>query len=122
VNVVDQLKTARNVAIVVAIAAAVYFLPGGERAASTFEAVLWVAFGIGIAYVLVRLYRERRIALDGLGDRHRALLYGALAVGMFLAIARPRMWETGFGELGWFALVALVIYALLAVYRHWRTY
>lgn len=117
----DRLKTARNAAIVLAIAAAVYFLPGGERAASTFEAVLWVAFGIGIAYLGLRLYREQRIALHGLGDRHRGLLYGALAGGMFLATARQRMWDKGLG-LVWLALIVLVIYALITVYRHWRTY
>ncbi len=67
----DGLKTARNVAIVVAIAAAVYFIPGGGRAASTFEAALWVAFGLGVGYLGLRLYREHRIALHSLGDRHR---------------------------------------------------
>jgi hypothetical protein len=118
----DGVKTARNIAIVLAIAAAVYFLPGGGRAASTFEAVLWVAFGIGIAYLLFRLYREQRVTLDGLGDRYRGLLYGALAGGVFLAMGRSRMWQTGLGELAWFALVALALYALATVYRRWRTY
>ncbi len=83
------MKTARNVAIVVVIAAAVYFLPGGGRAASTFEAVLWVAFGVGIAYLGLRLYREHRVTLHGLGDRYRGLLYGALALGALCA-DRPR--------------------------------
>ena len=46
----DSLKTTRNIAIIVAIAAAVYFLPGGGRSANTFESVLWVAFGVGIGY------------------------------------------------------------------------
>jgi hypothetical protein len=32
------------------------------------------------------------------------------------------MWETSLGELAWFALVGFVIYSLLDVYRHWRTY
>jgi hypothetical protein len=32
------------------------------------------------------------------------------------------MWASGFGELVWFALLALVVYALLAVYRSWRSY
>jgi hypothetical protein len=117
----DGLKTARNVAIVVAIAAAVYFLPGGGRAASTFEAALWVAFGAGIAFLGLTLYRERRLTLYGLGDRFRGLLYGALALGVFLLAARSRMWGTGSGELAWFVLAGLVVYALLAVYRHWRT-
>jgi hypothetical protein len=118
----ESLKIARNVAIVVLIAAAVHLLPGGGRAASTFEALLWVAFGIGIAYLGLRSYREYRIALHGLGDRHRGLLYGGLAGVVFAYAARPRMWQTGIGELTWFVLTGLVVYALLEVYRHWRAY
>ncbi len=118
----DRLKTARNVAIVALIAAAIYFLPGGGRAASTFEAALLVAFGIGIAYLCMRLYREHRVALHSLGDRHRALLYGALAIAVIAVTARARMWQTGLGELVWFALVGFVVYTALAVYRRWRMY
>jgi hypothetical protein len=118
----DRMKTARNVAILVAIAAAVYLLPGGGRAARTFEAALWVAFGAGIGYLGVRLYREHRISLHSLGDRHRGMLYGAVALAVFAYAARARMWETGLGELVWFLLVGLVVYALLEVYRYSRTY
>jgi hypothetical protein len=118
----DSLKTARNVAIIVLIAAGVYFLPNGGRVANTFESLLWVAFGVGIGYLGLRGYREHRVALHSLGDRHRGLLYGGLAGGVFLYAARARMWETGLGELAWFALAALVVYALLEVYRYWRAY
>jgi hypothetical protein len=118
----DRLKTARNVAIVLAIAAAVYFLPGGGRAANTFESALWVAFGLGIGYLGLRLYREYRVALHGLGDHHRAMLYGAVALAVFAYMARARMWQTSFGELAWFVLVGLVVYSLLEVYRHSRSY
>jgi hypothetical protein len=118
----DSLKTLRNVAIIVAIAAAVYFIPGGGRAASTFEAVLWVAFGLGVGYLGLRLYREHRVALHGLGDQHRGLLYGAVALAVFEYMARARMWETGFGELAWFVLLGGLIYALLEVFRHSRAY
>jgi hypothetical protein len=118
----DSVKTARNVAIVLVIAAAVYFLPNGGRAANTFEALLWVAFGVGIGYAGLRAYREYRVALHSLGDRHRGMLYGAVAAGVFAYAARVRMWQTGIGELVWFALVALIVYSLLEVYRHWRAY
>ncbi len=118
----DRFKTARNVAIIVAIAAAVYFLPGGGRAASTFEAALWAAFGVGIAYFGLRVYREQRIALDSLGDRHRGLLYASLATAVFLLTARPTMWNTGSGELAWFVLAAAVAYGLIMVYRYRRSY
>ncbi len=113
---------ARNVAILLAIAAAVYFVPGGGRAASTFEAALWVAFGLGLGYLGLRLYREHHIALHSLGDNHRALLYGAVALAVFAYVARVRMWQTGVGELAWFVLAGLVVYSLLVVYRHWRAY
>jgi len=117
-----QLKAARNVAIVLAIAAAVYVLPGGGRAARTFEAALWVAFAGGMSLLGLRLYRERRMWLYGLGDRHRGLLYGALAAGVFAWMARARMWQSGVGELAWFVLVLGVVWALMEVYRYSRTY
>ena len=132
-----QLKTVRNVAIILAIAAAVYFIPGGGRAAATFRDVLWVAFGAGAGYFGLRLYREHHVALFGLGDRHRGLLYGAVALGVFVWIVRKRMWYAlqvrggelvqvhrwdGVGEFVWFVLVGLVVYALLTVYRHARAY
>jgi hypothetical protein len=118
----EQLKTARNVAILLAIAAAVFFIPGGGRAAHTFEAVLLVAFGLGIGYFGLRMYREHRITLHSLGDYHRALLYGAVALGFFEWIARERMWLTGVGELAWFVLAGIGVYSLLTVYRQWRAY
>jgi hypothetical protein len=118
----ERSKNARNVAIVAIIAAAIFLIPGGGRAANTFEALLRVGFGAGIAYLGLRLYRERRIALHGLGDRYRGLLYGALALGVVAVIARARMWETGTGEVAWFALIGLVAYALLTVFRYSRTY
>jgi hypothetical protein len=133
----EQLKTTRNVAIILAIAAAVYFIPGGGRAAGTFESALWVAFGIGIGYLGLRMYREHHMTLYGLGDRHRGLLYGAVALAVFLYVVRSRMWYalqvhggelvqvhrwSGVGELAWFALAALVVYSLVAVYRHARSY
>ena len=116
------MKAARNIAIILAISAGVYFIPGSSRATSTVEAVISVAFGFAIAYLGVRLYREHRVAIYSLGDRHRALLYGAIAVGIFAAEARGRMWESGLGELAWFVLVGIVIYALMEVYRYSRTY
>ncbi len=115
------MKAARNVAIIVAIAAGVYFLPGGGRATSTVEGVIGVAFGFAIAVLGVRTYREHRVAIHSLGDHHRALLYGAIALGLFAAEARGRMWESGIGELFWFVLIGIVIYALMEVYRSYKS-
>jgi hypothetical protein len=118
----ERYRTARNVAIVALIAAAVFALPGGGQAASTFEAVLLIGFGVGFGYLGVRLYRENRVAVHGLGDRQRTILYGVLALAAFVVVGQKRLWETSIGELVWFALVVLVIYGLLDTYRRWRTY
>ncbi|HXB16931.1 MAG TPA: hypothetical protein VNV44_14445 [Solirubrobacteraceae bacterium] len=118
----DGQRAFRNIAIIVALGAAVYFIPGGGRAADGFVAFLWAAFGIGIGYLGLRLYRENQFRLSALGDRHRGMLYGAIALALFCYMGRSRMWETGLGELAWFVLVGLVLYGFLEVYRHYRSY
>jgi hypothetical protein len=120
----DGLKTARNVAIVLLIAAAVFLLPGGGKAANAFEAVLLIGFGVGFGYLGLRLYREQHMTLHGLGDRHRAILYGSLALVGFEIAGYSRMLDhsrTIFGVL-WFVLLFTALYGLLLVYRHWRSY
>lgn len=116
------MKTARNVGILLVLAAAVAFLPGGHRAANTVGTILGVIFAAGLGYAGVWLYRRRRADIYGLGDRRRGLLYGALGVGMVTLAAKTRMWETGFGKLVWFVLLGLVVYTLFAVYRYSRSY
>jgi hypothetical protein len=118
----ERYKTARNVVIVLVLGAAVYYVPGGGRAADAFTAALWALFGIGFAYLGLRYYRENQFTLSALGDRHRATLYGAVAMAVFLYMARPRMWETSLGELAWFLLAGAVLYAAMEVYRHYRSY
>jgi len=81
-----------------------------------------VVFAAGFAFFAYRLYREHRVSLYGLGERHRAMLYGAVAVGFVMAAARTRMWQTHFGEFAWFVLVGLTAYTLVAVYRFSRSY
>lgn len=118
----NRMKTARNVAIILVIAAAVYFLPNGGRAADTFAAALSIAFAAAIALIAGRMYLEHRSTIYGLGDRHRALLYGALGLLMVTITAQPRMFQTGAGELAWFVLIGAAIGVLVAVFRHWRAY
>jgi hypothetical protein len=119
---VDRAKNLRNVAIILLIAAAVFVIPGGGQAARTFEAVLLIGFGVAIGYLGLRFYREYRMSLHGLGDRYRALLYVTVAVAAIAVIGQKRMWHTGLGELVWFALLGFVVYAVLAIIRHARSY
>jgi hypothetical protein len=119
---VERAKHLRNAAIVLLIAAGVYAIPGGGRAADTFEAVVLVLFGVAIGYLGLRFYREYRVSLHGLGDRHRALLYGAIALGGVAVMGQKRLWQTSLGELIWFVIVGLVGYALIVVWRYARSY
>ena len=118
----ERYRTARNIAIVIAIGAAVYYVPGGGNVANGVEATLWVLFGLGIAFMGVRLYRENQFQLMALGDRHRGLLYVGVGLLVFCFMARTRMWETGAGVIGWFVLIGLAAYSLMEVYRHSRSY
>jgi hypothetical protein len=121
--VTNRLKTTRNVAIVALIAAAVYLLPSGGQVAHTFEALLYIGFGVAIGYLGLRFYREHRVALHSLGERYRGLLYGAIAGGLLVYMSRARMWQTdSIGELLWFVLVGGIVYALIVVFRRWRAY
>jgi len=45
-----------------------------------------------------------------------------LGLATFCYMARSRMWETGFGVIGWFVLLLAAIYSLAEVYRHYRSY
>lgn len=118
----DRVRTLRNVAIVVLIAAAVQYLPGGGQMAEAFAAALWVVFMAGAAYLCYRVYRQRRVDLYGLGARQRTVLYGSIAVGYATLAARTRMWETGAGEFAWFVTIGLCVWGLLVVYRYARSY
>ncbi len=118
----DRKKTARNVAILLVLAAAVAYLPGGARAAATFQTILGVVFMLALGFAGVQLYIRHHVTIHSLGDRRRALAYGSLGVGTVTLAAKPRMWETGFGEFVWFVLLGLVVYTLFSLYRYSRSY
>ena len=112
----------RNVLIVVALAAAVYALPGGGTTAGIIGELLSIAFAVGIWFFLMRLYREHKTTIYGLGERHRALLYGGLAAILFLGASARRFFETGVGTVAWLLIVAAMVYALVQVFRQYRAY
>jgi hypothetical protein len=117
------MAVARNVAIVLALAALVAFLPGGGTGAGVIGAVLSTLIVVSLVYVLARLYRERRLDLEGLGDRWRGVLYGAIGTALFAMAARERLFDSGgAGTLLWFAALGGASYALYLVWRHYREY
>ena len=114
--------TARNVVIVLALAALVAFLPGGGTAAAVIGGVLSTLILASFVMLAVRWYRERRIDLFGLGDRWRGLMYGSIGALVLVMTARVPMWETSAGTLAWVAVVAGAAYSLYLVWRHSREY
>lgn len=117
-----RLKTALRWAIIPLIGAAVYFIPGGPNIARGAEAALSALFGAGFVFAGIRLYRERSLVLYGLGDTRRAVLYGAVAVTVVAVAAQPRMWQSNAGEVVWFVLIGMVVYAFVDLVRHARRY
>jgi hypothetical protein len=116
------LKTVRNIAIILALAALVVLVPGGGTGSSVALQAVSLAFLAVLVWFAALMYRQRRTELYGLGDRRRAILYAALAVGTLTLTATPRLWETAAGSVAWLILVAGAVYAVIAVVWSARRY
>jgi len=117
------MSVARNVGIVLVLAAAIAFIPGGGTTADVVGAVLSTLILVSLVFFVGRLYRDHRLDLDILGDRWRGLLYGAVAVIVLAMAARPRLREQGdTGTIVWIVLLASAVYAIYLVWRHHREY
>ena len=116
-----SLATARNIAIVFALAAIVAFAPGGGDGAELVSRLLSAAFALVIAFILGRLYLQLRSDIFGLGDRWRLALYGAVGVIFVTLAASGRLFDTGPGTLAWFALIGGAAYTLYLVFRQYRS-
>jgi O-antigen/teichoic acid export membrane protein len=116
------MAAARNIAIILALAALVAFAPGGGDSAALISAILFTLLNVVFVFFGVRFYRERRMDIYSLGDRGRALLYGGLA-GIVLALAATGRWlNTGAGTIAWILLIGGSIAALVTVFREYREY
>ncbi len=114
--------TARNVLIILALAAVVMLVPGGGNASAAILQVLLIAMLVAIAWFGVRLYREHRTDIYALGDRNRGILYASAGLVALTVTATDRLWSTGPGTVVWIALVALALYGVYYVFRVSREY
>jgi hypothetical protein len=116
------VAAARNIAIILALAALIAFVPLGSDVARLIAAALSIAILASFVMLGARFYREHRMDLIGLGDRWRALLYGSIGVVVLVMAARPRLVETGAGTLLWLGAIAAACFAVYRVWRHHREY
>jgi hypothetical protein len=117
------VKTARNVAIILGLAALVTYAPGGLTSYSTVVNIVTVIFFAGMAFFAYRMYMENRALLFDLPDQHRVILYGSATALAFALIATSHFWhDGGLLILLWFAVIGAAAYGFAVVIRAWREY
>jgi hypothetical protein len=116
------VRTLRNIAIIAVLALGVAFIPGGGAAAETVLAALLLGFLAAAGFFAYRLYMENQLTLSTLGDRQRALLYGAIGVIALMIAGTDEMLDTGLGTLAWIGLLALSVLIIVQVWREATSY
>jgi len=106
------VRNLRNVAIVMLLAFAVAFLPGGGNAAAVLLAAMTMAFLALIAWMLYVLSRQNQLTLATLSDGRRAILYGALGLIALLIAGSDELFASGGGTVAWILLLAASIVAI----------
>ena len=115
-------QTIRNIAIILALAAAVDFLPGGGNAAAAVLTALSMIFLAAIAWLLYRVYNEQQLTLAGLSDGRKAGLFGAVGAIALLVVAYDDFSSWAGGVLLWIGLMAACIGAIFLIWRSTTTY
>ncbi len=117
-----MLQNIRNIGIILALAAAVDFLPGGGNAAAAVLTALTMAFLAAIAWLLFRVYNEQQLTISGLNDARKAGLFGAVGAIALLTVAYSdfQSWEGGI--VVWIALVGACLGAIFMIWRSATTY
>lgn len=117
------MAQARNVAIVLGLAAVIAFVPGGGLSGQFVVTLLSVLFLASLAWFAAIFYREHRVTILSLGDRMRAVLYGSLVAAVLAVVGTSRLWHSGpAGVLVWSALIGGASFGMFTVYRSYRTY
>jgi hypothetical protein len=114
--------TARNILIVLVVAAVVAIAPGGGTGANVVIQAVSLIFLAAIAWVASIMYRQYRTELYSLGDRRRAALYIAVGVAALTLTATSRLSSTSAGSVAWLVLMGAAIYTTCVVVWAARKY
>jgi len=104
------------------LALVVAFLPGGGNFAEAILTALTMCLLAGIAWMVYTVSRENQLTLATLGDRRRAVLYGAVGMLVLLVAGSDRMFSTGGGTLLWIVLLAASVAAIWKVWMDANSY
>lgn len=116
------MRAVRNVAIIMALALCVAFVPAGGHLAEAILAAITMAFLAGIAWMVFVLGRQNQLTLATLTDARRAILYGALGMLALLVAGSDEMRATGGGTLAWVLLLAASVAAIWRIWIDAHTY
>jgi hypothetical protein len=116
------MRTARNVAIVLLLALAVAFAPGGGNFVDAVFTALTMGFLAGIAWMLYTLSRQNQLTLATLSDGRRALFYGAFGVLALLIAGSDKLFASGGGTLLWILLLGASVAAIWRIWVEANTY
>jgi hypothetical protein len=116
------VRTARNVAIVMLLALAVAFVPGGGNVVDAIFTALTMGFLAGIAWMLYTLSRQNQLTLATLSDGRRALFYGAFGMIALLIAGTDKLFTSGGGTLLWILLLGASVAAIWRVWTEANTY
>ena len=114
--------TARNVLIILALAAIIDFLPAGGTGASVALQAVQILFLGSIGWFAAIMYRQHRSSLYGLGDTRRGALYVAAAVILLTLTAHARLTATAGGTLAFVVLLVASAYTIFAIIWSARQY
>jgi hypothetical protein len=116
------MRALRNAAIVMLLALAVAFVPGGGNAAEAVLTAITMGFLAAIAWTIFVLSRQNQLTLAALNDGRRAVLFGAFGLIALLIAGSDEMFSSGAGTLAWIFLLGASIAAIWRIWIETRTY
>lgn len=116
------MRILRNIAIVMALAVVVAFVPAGGNAADAILTAITMGFLAAIAWSLYVLSRQQQLTLATLSDGRRAILYAALGLIALLIAGSDEMFGSGGGTLAWILLLGASVAAIWRVWTEANTY
>ncbi len=114
------MRAVRNIAIILALAAIVAVVPGGDNAARAIVAALGIVFLALIGFTGWQLYRQYRFTYLGLDDRQRTIFVGAIGAIVLMIAGADELTATGGGLVVWLAVLGLSIFAIVRVWGEAR--